>query len=213
MKEGKGVERFLMIQQKLEALREMGEAVLLRPVKLEEIKELERKLRKRLPEEYVSFLVHIGSGYVGRYRSPIYSPDEVWSEYKHFCKLEKTYRHYHVKVPSFKDLTLERLKEEAALLPPESSGYVTVSIGQLAEGAIPVVSGGCAGMNMLIIRGKETGSMWNTACEGPYVTSPQIGPMKYPFNLETLSFIPWIESWLEEKIKLCQIIQREKNNF
>lgn len=195
-----GTKRFAAIREKLQVLHELGGTVSLVPVEAAEILQLERRLRKCLPAEYVSFLFHIGTGRAGRYA--VFSPREVWDRYRHFCSLEKYFNRRYAEIASFEDLTIELVRRKAVEMMPGFAGFVTVGVKSLAAAAIPVVDRGCVGMNMLVFRGPAAGTVWNTACERIYSTTPQVSAMKQPFPQQTLTFIPWMEAWLDSQIEL-----------
>lgn len=195
------------IREKLQHLQDMGETITLASVEAEGIRELEQKLRKRLPDEYSSFLFHIGAGMVGRYA--VYSPWEVWDRYRHYCKVEKYFANRYVEVASFRDLTLEAVQQKVANMYPKTEGFVTVGVKSLVKAAIPVVDRGCIGMNMLVIRGSVAGTVWNTACENIYAATTQVDAMDNLSSLQTRTFIPWMEKWLTSHINFLQV-RKEK---
>lgn len=191
-------DRFELITKRCEELKQLGINFTLKPVPVASILELERKLRKKLPDEYAAFLYYIGSGKIS-YK--FYSPAEVWEEYIHFKNIERHHSNRYVQIENFKQLKREQFEETSG------KNQTWLAIQKIKDGAMPIMEMGCIGSVMMTLRGEMAGTVWEVACEGRYTISLEKPPFaEEDEEFQPLTFIPWMEDKLKRELKFKQLI-------
>ncbi|WP_160689049.1 hypothetical protein [Clostridium sp. C2-6-12] len=204
MENEKIIIRIIRYQFKIETIRKLIQElqqfigpIELEPVSAKAIFKLERRLKKKLSDEYIAFLYYIGSG---RLDYVFYNPQQVWEKYQHNCTLER-YNRKLSRLENVKVLTIKHLQDE---INKKSEG---ICITGCKDGAIPIMDQGCIGTVLLIIRGELEETVWEGAYESFYFY-----PLKNPvfstnegLPFATVSFLTWIEDYLKRRVHFYQI--------
>lgn len=164
----------------------------------------------RLPDDYRSFLIHVGNGGAG----PAYGvfklqemddghADKKWTQGDGFVgTLAAPFPHNQPwndlsgrpADPDDQAMTEEQEQAQCDRLDEwESSHYWN---SRQVNGAIPLCDMGCALRQWLVISGDEAGHVWNDFRADERGLSPvQIG------SLQRVTFLQWYQSWLDDALK------------
>ena len=176
----------------------------------EDVINFETKLGMRLPLEYREFLTEIGYQ-AGPYYG-LWSPDEGLLEYQDLSRgIEEEGEITISPTHNFPFTT----KDTLAYFNKQKTGdddAHTLSGVYPANGSIPICHQGCTYWACLVVKGEQTGKVWDAACfvgwDGEWT------PARYPVaTLEfkkvkslslaekpVLSFYEWYDGWLEKSI-------------
>jgi hypothetical protein len=165
-----------------------------------------------LPEEYAEFLMHVGNGGAG----PCYGLFSL-EENENNIKVAEVFP-YDIENPFYlsgkydefyKQMDMCETIEEEDALNEQMDKIMDVDYENCTKGFIDLCHEGCAMYDVLIVNGKDKGSVWFFDFANDLGAIPLINPK----NNESMKFLDWYELWLEEEIKFFEGNSKLKRGF
>lgn len=177
-----------------------------------DIEKYQKKNSITLPEEYAQFLMHIGNGGAG----PCYGLFPL-EENENMVKVSEVFP-YDVENPFYLSGKYDELYEqmdncqtldEEDALGAEKDKLMDLDYENCTKGFIDLCHEGCAMYDILIVNGKNKGTVWF------FDFSDDLGvvPLINPKDGKPMSFLDWYELWLNEQIKFMESSSKDKRCF